>query len=169
MAYEGGEHHCAFVRRSAQLLDVEDRISISEKYFQPLEMGEKYDVGLLLNIIHHLGDDYGDQDLTMSKAKSEMQDQIQAMRNHCNLLVLQMGFNWHGNIANCLFENGTKSEMISFVEQAAKGFWKIRNIGIAQKDNKSEVRYFDLDNKNIARDDGLGEFLNRPLFVLEAI
>ena len=43
----------------------------------------------------------------------------------------------------------------------------IRNIGIAESAG-DKIIYNELDSKNIERQDSLGEFLNRPIFIMES-
>ena len=64
--------------------------------------------------------------------------------------------------------DGIKIELIDFVKKSTSGFLETINIGIpVQKDGV--IYYKDLDEVNIARDDHLGEFLNRPLFVMKSL
>jgi hypothetical protein len=58
--------------------------------------------------------------------------------------------------------------MIDFVTgRARRADWTIDAIGIAQRSD-GVVQYRPLDGRNIERDDALGEFLNRPLFILRS-
>ena len=63
--------------------------------------------------------------------------------------------------------NGTKREIIEFVEEGTKDSWVIRNIGIAESAGDNII-YNELNSKNIERQDSLGEFRNRPIFILES-
>jgi hypothetical protein len=82
-------------------------------------------------------------------------------------LVLQIGFNWHGNIEQPLFLKGTKREMINFVTDGTENNWEICSIGVAQS-VEGEIVYCDLNESNIERNDSLGEFLNRPIFIMKS-
>ncbi len=82
-------------------------------------------------------------------------------------VILQLGFNWKGDRYLPLFDNGTKSEMIAFLQINIESFLDITRIGIAQKKDNNVI-YSDLTDSNIERDDSLGEFLNRPLFILKS-
>jgi hypothetical protein len=54
------------------------------------------DIVLLFNVIHHLGDDFGDKSLLWKKAKEKMK--LVSIAFHTNeVLVLQMGFCWKGD------------------------------------------------------------------------
>jgi hypothetical protein len=57
--------------------------------------------------------------------------------------------------------------MINFISDGVKDFWSIDKIGIAKQSNKG-IEYFHLNEDNIKRDDKMGEFLNRPLFILKS-
>jgi hypothetical protein len=81
--------------------------------------------------------------------------------------VLQIGFCWKGNRNHILFGNGTKQEMIEFVKGAIEGAWSIEHIGVAEG-TKSAPEYNELSPENIQRRDDLGEFLNRPIFILKS-
>lgn len=41
-------------------------------------------------------------------------------------------------------------------------------VGIAQRSEGGLIEYIELNDENIKRDDSLGEFLNRPIFVLKS-
>lgn len=82
-------------------------------------------------------------------------------------LAFQLGFNWKGDKKFPLFEKGTKSELIDFIEHGVPDCWSIQKIGIAER-TIDTVAYKELNKDNIQRDDALGEFLNRPLFIMKS-
>lgn len=166
-AFEGGEIHGEFLQLAAEALDEEDRISVHHEYFDFHHALIKHDIALLLNVVHHVGDDYGGFTDNMEHAKSLMLDQINSMVNYSDILIFQMGFNWKGDVARCLFQNGTKTEMIDFVSNGTKDKWKIEHVGIAER-HPEGIRYAGINETNICRDDSLGEFLNRPIFLMRA-
>lgn len=164
--YEGNREHCEFVRLATEAVGL-NSLTVTNGYYQFEETTyDSYDVALLLNVLHHIGDDYGNRALSMDEAKKKMTEQLNNMRFVAEILVFQLGFNWHGDPKSGLFGNGTKQEMIEFIKTSSADYWDIKAIGIAEK-NESKVVYYDLNDKNIERDDTLGEFLNRPLFILE--
>ena len=165
---EGNKAHAEFVKEASIQLD--KKIKVYNKYlnFKEVIGEEPFDIVLLFNVIHHLGDDYGDKNITISKAKEEMVNCINYFYDKTDLLVLQMGFCWQGDITKLLFENGTKAEMIDFVKQAISNKWEILQIGIAEEIDK-ETNYKPLNESNVERFDGLGEFRNRPIFILKKI
>ena len=168
--YEGNSKHAEFVELSAKFINLEQKISINNSYFtfKINEYKNKYDVILLLNVLHHIGDDYGDPKTSMSKAKEIIIEQINGLSLITDTIVLQVGFNWKGNKEMCLFENGTKREMISFIQQGTREYWKMVKIGIGESVSEM-IKYYDLNDKNINRIDELGEFLNRPIFIMESV
>ena len=116
-----------------------------------------------------MGDDYGDPALTIEGARQLIIEQLNGMARFADMVCFQLGFNWRGNRNYGLFENGTKKELIEFIKKGIEHIWRIDCIGIARKDSGDRVRYDDLNNENIKRNDGLGEFLNRPIFILSKL
>lgn len=162
--YEGEKVHWDFVSSAAEAIG-EKRIHVANEYFIPTQHTEKYDIALLLNIVHHIGDDFDEKSLTMEQAKTHMITYINDMANITDTLIFQMGFNWQRRIDQCLFPHGTKAEMIDFIKQGTSHTWDIRGIGIPEKKD-GKVKYNEVNSRNIKRDDSLGEFLNRPIFIL---
>lgn len=163
-SYEGNSSHSDFLKEASKVLDI--NIKIENAYYKfDNQDTEKYDIVLLLNVIHHLGDDFGEKKITLDKAKAEMAKIINDFAFRAEYLVLQFGFCWKGNILHPMFEGGTKSEMISFLEEQINN-WDILQIGIAVENN-GITKYKTVDSANISRDDSLGEFRNRPLFILK--
>lgn len=165
---EGNEIHARFVRLAAEMLGLEDTIKATNEYYDFTSEGSYHDVVFNLNVLHHVGDDYGDKGLTVGQAKKNMIKQLNNQARLCNIMVYQMGFNWQGNVSQPLFENGTKKEMIDYIRQGIRGYWDEIAIGIAQR-HEEGIRYYDLNDTNIDRDDTLGEFLNRPIFIFKSL
>lgn len=164
--YEGNAAHAEFVTVAARELQLGDVVQTHARYLDfDGDFGADVDLCLLLNVLHHLGDDYGDHALPRDAAKRVMLASLSNMARHARTMAFQLGFNWKGDRHQPLFEHGTKAELIDFIRQGTAADWDIAAIGIAQR-GADGVRYHDLDQHNIARDDSLGEFLNRPLFML---
>ena len=66
-----------------------------------------------------------------------------------------------------LFKNGTKKELISFIKKGIKKNFEIVDIGIPEFINNNII-YAEPNDENMKRRDDLGEFLNRPLFILRS-
>lgn len=166
-AYEGGDIHCEFLTLAVKALGEETRVFVRHEYFDFHHKIVKHNIALLLNVVHHTGDDYGAACDDIDDAKALMLQQLNCMRRYTDVLIFQMGFNWKGDIRHCLFTNGTKAEMIDFVSAGTADRWKIEHIGVAERSSEG-IRYADVNSTNISRDDSLGEFLNRPLFIMRA-
>ncbi len=164
--YEGNKNHAEFVSMAAKYLQLENRINVYNEYYDFINKNRQYDVALLLNVVHHFGDDYGNGQSDMEFAKEKMIEEINNMAQVTDCLIFQMGFNWKGDRNKGLFEHGTKKEMIEFIRNGILEKWECKNIGIAGRE-KDDIRYKDLDEDNIMRDNTLGEFLNRPIFILQ--
>jgi 2-polyprenyl-3-methyl-5-hydroxy-6-metoxy-1,4-benzoquinol methylase len=167
--YEGNNSHYQFVKIASEVLEYNKKITCTNDFFsfKRYKQNTKYDIILLLNVMHHFGEDYGNQKVLLKNVKNEIIKQLNNIADIAKFLVFQIGFNWKGNKNFGLFENGTKLEMINFIKEGTYNYWEITDIGIAQKIN-DKVIYEDINEINICRDDRLGEFLNRPLFILKS-
>jgi hypothetical protein len=162
---EGNRAHSEFVNCARNALGLQDRLSVQNEYCDFCDENlTKCDVGFVLNVLHHVGDDFGDSALDMATAKQQILDKLNWLSGFADTLVFQLGFCWKGNRKLLLFENGTKEEMIDFIEKGVISTWKVDALGIAEKTDG--ITYCKLTSENINRDDSLGEFLNRPLFIL---
>ncbi|TDP00884.1 class I SAM-dependent methyltransferase [Flavobacterium sp. 245] len=164
---EGNLAHETFVKKAAQTIN---KKIITHNFYLDFKTSipeEPYDIVLLFNVIHHLGDDFGDKNIALEQAKYEMQNAINFFSDKTDVLVLQMGFCWKGDRDLLLFENGTKQEMIDFVGNATKDKWEIQTIGIGEETDGKTI-FHELNHENIKRSDSLGEFRNRPIFILRS-
>lgn len=165
---EGNLSHAKFINDAAILLGAEDRLNVINKYFDFNSCDDRYDVGFVLNVLHHVGDDYGSKLLVIEDARVQIAEQLNHIAVYCQKLVFQLGFNWHGKNHYPLFENGTKAEMIDFIRQSVQSSWDIESVWVAERAENQQVTYQKLNDLNIQRNDSLGEFLNRPLFILHS-
>lgn len=165
---EGNAAHAHFIESAARELGVADRLQVVPAYFnfEP-EADERFDVALCLNVVHHLGDDFGDQALTISQARDQMLVAINAMAAWTRTLVLQVGFNWKGDRHRPLFDGGEKASLIEFVRHGTAAHWRIDEIVVADPRHAGE--FMPVDAQNLPRNDAVGEFMNRPLFVMTAL
>jgi len=166
--YEGDINHSRFVKLASEVLGVEEQIRTTNDYYSfDKSERQEYDIVLLLNVLHHLGDDYGNSSWNLKKVKENIILQLNSLAEKSKLLVFQMGYCWKGNPSEALFENGTKSEMIEFLRMGIRDHWDIVNVGIpCLVENK--IEYCTIDSENVQRRDELGEFLNRPLIILQS-
>jgi len=164
VCFEGNAEHASFIENAANYLGVSDKILVKDEYFNfQNDEKERYDTTLCLNVLHHLGDDFGDPTLSLSAAKVEMINSLNRLAARTVRCWIQLGFNWKGNRHCPLFANGTKRELIDFVQQGTQGHWVIDRIAVVDPVSQ---RYVDASPENLQRFDSLGEFLNRPLFLL---
>ncbi|MCU0647906.1 MAG: hypothetical protein MUF00_07915 [Gemmatimonadaceae bacterium] len=165
---EGNAAHHAFVREAAHVLGYGDRLDTRHEYasFTRGALPRAHGM-LLLNVLHHLGDDFGSASLSREAAKARMLAPLRTLAHEYHWLAFQLGFNWKGDRHEPLFATGTKAELIEFVRSETSTDWTIDAIGIAERRADGLV-FADLDEANIARNDALGEFLNRPLFILRS-
>ena len=166
---EGNHAHSSFVHESVYALGWQDKVKIYPSYmmFEDDLSLIDVDVTLLLNVLHHVGDDFGNQSQSINEAKNNILRSLFCLSYRTKFLVFQLGFNWKGNIEYPLFREGTKRELIDFVKYGTRDSWLIKYIGIAENSN-DRVSYNELNSFNIKRQDSLGEFLNRPLFIMES-
>ena len=162
--YEGNPDHAEFVRIASELY--REDIRVYDRYFDFEKTGRSYDIILCLNVLHHLGADFGRAE-DISHVKEEIAASVNAIAARCKYLVFQLGFNWMGDVQNCLFENGTKREMIDYVRENMSDKWDILHMGVPVR-SEGGISYMNLNDNNIERDDSLGEFLNRPIFIMRS-
>jgi len=168
ICFEGTAAHAEFVKECGKLLGVQTRLDVHARYFTFTEEQIHADVIILLNVLHHLGDDYGNPALNIEQAKKEMIHHLNSLHGTGRTLIFQLGFNWRGDRHLPLFEKGTKTELIDFIAENTQHLWHISQIGIAVRDEEGNIIYQPLNTDNLQRSDKLGEFLNRPLFIMQA-
>lgn len=169
VCYEGNPDHAQFIAQAAEALGLAGRLTVRSGYYPfdagaPEARGLPFDVCLCLNVLHHVGDDFGDPRLGLEAARARIGEGIRHLGEVARTLVLQLGFNWQGRRDRPIFPHGTKDEMVDFVQQAARDHWQLRHVAVAEGDGRD---YRPLDEHNRRRDDALGEFFNRPLFVMD--
>ncbi|WP_018617297.1 class I SAM-dependent methyltransferase [Segetibacter koreensis] len=166
--YEGNKEHAEFVKEASSLLKYDDKITVFDRYlsFESELENEWFDIILLLNVLHHVGDDYGDKSLSIDKAKEEILNTLNYLASKTKYLFFQLGFCWRGDREKLLFKDGTKKEMIDFVVNGTNDVWEIVDIAVPESVD-GKISYQSLSNSNIVRNDSLGEFLNRPIFTLQ--
>ncbi len=167
-AYEGNLEHAEFIKLAAAFLNLEDKLIVKSTYYPFIEKElTPFDITFLFNVLHHLGDDYGERftfrDLT--KIHAAILKQLNLMAFNSKTLLFQLGFNWQGNKNFPLFTHGTKKEQIQFITNGTSDYWDIQHIGVYEPLQK---KYVTLNENNVARIDLIGEFLNRPIFIMQS-
>jgi SAM-dependent methyltransferase len=170
LACEGNAAHAEFLRLAAAALGDTGRLTVANAYLQfpQPHLPGLYGVGLLMNVLHHVGDDFGDRSLDAHAARRFIGESLRNLAGHCSRLVFQLGYCWKGDRSLPLFRHGTKQEQIDFVADETAGSWSIEAIGIPQVGPQREVAYMAPCEANLRRRDDWGEFLNRPLFILKS-
>jgi predicted ATP-grasp superfamily ATP-dependent carboligase/SAM-dependent methyltransferase len=167
--FEGNCDHARFVAMAADVLDENQNLTVHDDYylFDGLDRN-RYDTVFLLNVLHHVGDDYDDSSISINQAKSRIIDSLKNMARITDKLIFQLGFNWKGNIELPLFAAGTNSEMTAFLKSKLADTYQIDAIFLADK-NDGEIVYRRVEEEELQRRDELGEFLNRPLYIMSSI
>jgi len=164
--YEGNIEHAAFVAYAAEMAGLSDKLTMNACYFDFLQPFEQpFDVTYCLNVLHHLGDDFGDAELGMDAAREQMLRCLNYMAAITHTLMLQLGFNWKGNVRCPLFDDGEKSALIDFVAQGSAEHWRIEEVTVPAPVTRV---YEPISEANLPRNNQIGEFMNRPLFKLRS-
>lgn len=170
--FEGNQAHARFVRECGELAGVEDRLCVSPGYFDFKKArgeGAAFDILFLLNVLHHCGDDYNQTVNTIEKIRESIVESLETLSHVTRTLVFQLGYCWKGDRnAPPLFANGSKGEQIALIESSLAAHWRIESIGIARKEGE-RVTYLPPDEEGLKRVDAWGEFLNRPLMILQSL
>jgi hypothetical protein len=164
-AIEGNAAHAAFVQACSDWLGWQSKLEVQPLYFEFEPEGPRYDLSFCLNVLHHLGDDFGDTGLSMDLAHQGIVHHLQALAYRSRHCWFQLGFNWKGQRDQPLFKRGRKQEVIDLVAHQCASHWKIREIGIYASGSS---QFEPLCEALLERFDDQGEFLNRPLFWLES-
>lgn len=166
-AVEGNAEHARFLVEASRLLGIENRFNVENSYFNfSAPQFHHLDIILCLNVLHHLGDDFGDPLISLAEAKIAIAQALARMAKHSTWMWLQLGFNWKGDKSQPLFTNGLKIELIDFVSKSCISAWSIVNIAIYNPDKNV---YENASDQLLKRFDPIGEFLNRPLFLLRSV
>lgn len=169
VAFEGNPQHSEFLVLARKVLEFEEQLRVFDSYyeFNKSSTNEVFDVCFLLNVLHHLGDDFGDSNLNVEQARVKILEALNSLSLITKNLVFQLGYCWKGNTETPLLSEGTKREQIGFITKGVADFWDIERIYVPEVKN-GIVKYFPLNEKNIARNDKIGEFLNRPIYFLKS-
>lgn len=166
-AVEGNLDHADFILKAAKLLKIESHLRVENRIFAFNEINNiNYEVIFCLNVLHHLGEDFGGNIISLDLARQGIIDRIQMLSHIAKYCWLQIGYNWTGNRNLPLFTKGAKKQMIDFVSVACNDHWVIKKIAVF---SPYTLHYEDAKVELLERFDSSGEFLNRPLFLLETL
>jgi SAM-dependent methyltransferase len=164
-SYEGNAEHAGFLRTAADALGVGERLEVTAGYYDFASDATPFDIVYCLNVLHHLGDDFGDRRLGMAQARERMQGCLRHLSSVTGMLVLQTGFNWRGDRHRPLYGRGLKCELVAHVREMCAGDWCVEEIVVV---DPQSLQYRPLDAALEERFDALGEFMNRPMFRLRS-
>ena len=162
-AYEGNSQHADFIRKCSSLLGLTEKLCVEDRYveFDPYDIPH-YDVTICFNVLHHIGDDFRNE----VQAVEATQAMGRALRNiviNSKTVIFQMGYNWKGNPSLPLTQSGTKQDIIDIVHESLAGIEVDIITGCFTPESGS---YEIAHGANLMRRNELGEFRNRPLFVI---
>lgn len=155
------------IELQAELLNKSNNVkAIKESFDFSKKTSDSFDVIFCLNVLHHVGRYFDDANIIQAQAKEKILEYLNFLSFSTSYCFFQLGYNWKGDPKLPLFEYGTKLEVIDFIRTGTKEYWDIEDIGIPEKFD-GKIVYGELTDKNIVRDNSMGEFLNRPLFILK--
>jgi hypothetical protein len=162
---ESDEIDSKLIHLETKLLGVLDTVNVIQDSFNfSIKQKSKHDVVLCLNVLHHLGRYFDNTDLSLKDSKNKMVEYLNLLSYSTKYCWFQMGFNWKGDENSPLFDNGLKSEVIDFIHTNCSDYWEVQKIAILD----DETMQYSSINPKIQRIDKLGEFGNRPLFLLKS-
>lgn len=165
LAIEGNADHAKFIQIATKIMSWSDRFETTNIYFDFEPSGPIFDFTFCLNVLHHLGDDFGIERISIDDARHDIAQKLRNLAWRTRKCWFQIGFNWKGNRSLPLFKNGGKDELIAFVHKACDDAWSVEDISIF---DPSKLSYQIANDELLARFDNIGEFLNRPLFLLRS-
>jgi len=168
VAVEGNPEHAEFLRAAAVIHGKDVRVMEGYIDFNGPLPGAPYGIVLLLNVLHHVGDDFGDKTIGIDRAKELIIKNLNFFADKAAYVIFQMGFSWMTDYSKPLFPNGTKAEMIEMVSKGIEGVWDVVAIGIAEVDAEGHTAYAPPTIENLPRNNAIGEFRNRPIFILRS-
>ena len=165
VAYEGEEDGAKLLTLLAKSLNYSDVITSLDSSFNFAETATSYfDAIICLNVLHHIGRYFEDSDISKEDAMALLVKHLNALASQGNYCCFQMGYNWKGDESQPLFAGGSKGEMIEFLTEGIKEVWEVHKIGLLVPDS---MRYEECSEDHLNRFDELGEFGNRPIFILK--
>lgn len=157
---EGNSVHCRFVKQVASQLGLD--IKVENNYLT--SMDECFDISLFLNVVHHLGDDFSSN--VSDDPLCKMSEMVAEVCSKSSVTILQMGYNWKGDKNLPLFSNGTKDEMKQFVLDSIPEGYHVAFTGVL---NPTTLTYEDATHNLMRKFVDLGEFGNRPIFIITKV
>lgn len=125
---------------------------------------------ICLNVLHHVGRYFDGHVTSLPAAKALMGRYLQGLLASGSDVWLQLGYNWQGDPLRPMLPNGTKREMTAFVLSLLEDKGRVEKIGIYNPDSLAfeAVAYADDGNPLWNKLTHLGEFANRPLYLIKS-
>jgi SAM-dependent methyltransferase len=165
-AYESNRLHAEFMREVSTLLGLNHLLTVNNNYFEfERQQTLGVDIILCLNVLHHLGDDFNASFNTLCTAKRNMGLKLRQLAKQTMYCWIQLGFNWKGDRHSPLFDNGLKTNIVDFVSENCERYWVIEDVALY---DPLSMCYKTACNELFERFEDVGEFLNRPLFLLKS-
>ncbi|MBT7952055.1 MAG: class I SAM-dependent methyltransferase, partial [Gammaproteobacteria bacterium] len=84
-AVEGNSEHARFIDEAVRLLNIEKQLTVKNDYYDFASTDtNRFDIILCLNVLHHLGDDFGDARIDLEGAKAEITKSFRNMASNTN-------------------------------------------------------------------------------------
>ncbi|MBK9598199.1 MAG: glycosyltransferase [Flavobacteriales bacterium] len=127
-----------------------------------------FDIVLLLNVLHHVGDDFGEPLPNVAAAQRKIIENLNWFAEKTEYLIFQIGFQLDDRLLQTVVRKWDQSGDDRDDHRRDKRLWDVVEIGIAEEIG-GQTRYQVVNESNIARNDALGEFRNRPVFILRSL
>lgn len=164
-AIESDKIDSKLIELEAKLLEIDNTIDVIDTPFDfSIKQTKEYDVILCLNVLHHVGRYFDSADLNFKDSKNRIIEYLNLLSFSTKYCWFQVGFNWKGDEKSPLFENGLKDEVIDFINKNISTYWEVKKIAILD----DKTLEYDSKNPKMERINKLGEFGNRPLFLLKS-
>jgi SAM-dependent methyltransferase len=171
-AFESNEVDGVFLMQAAKLLPGLDRVTAHPiNYDFDQANGDRWNCVICLNVLHHIGRYFDTHVNDLSETKNLMRQHLHRLLSKGGCVWLQMGYNWQGNTQKPMFPQGSKREMTDFVTSLIEPHARLAVIGIynAQAKAYELANHGDWDHPLWQRIDSLGEFGNRPLYLIQSV
>ena len=130
-AYEANSYHKKAIKLISSLMNIpNNRLIIHNKTvsFYNDESLEGGDVLILLNVLHHAGEDFMSKEvITLNAWGKNVKGILQSLSGKFNFLVFQMGYTWKGWADEIVPPYKIVDFTLSLLEQSG---WRIKHIGI---------------------------------------
>lgn len=171
-AFESNEVDGLFLSRAAKAFaELRAVRAHTDNYAFEQANNSSWNYVICLNVLHHIGRYFDAHVHSLSEAKTVMSRHLQGLLAKQGCVWLQLGFNWQGNTQQPMFAQGTKREMTDFVASLVGQGARLSTIGIYNPIGRAyeSVTQGDWAHPLWQRIDSLGEFGNRPLYLIESL